>query len=109
MKEPATIQKSLDRAKESFMEWHSIATGEFPDQKEREEKAVAAIMALSDVISRASMKSFGDLLTSQELKAVHQSMMMIRTKESDDVFKKSLHHAVQRLLENFTQSLTDEQ
>lgn len=108
MKESATIQHSLDKAKEAFLEWHQIATGEFPDIKDREEKAVTAVMALSDVISRASMKSFGDLLTAPELKAVHQSMMMIRTKESDDVFKKSLHHAVQRLLENFTQSLTDE-
>lgn len=100
--EEATIQKSLERARESFMEWYQLKQNDYADQKDREEKAVDALLHLSDVISRASMTTFGDLLSEQEYKAVHQSLLLIRSQENDDVFKRSLHHACQRLVENFS-------
>jgi len=98
----ATIQHSLERARETFMEWYQLKQSDYSDPKEREDKAVDALLNLSDVISRASMTTFGDLLTEQEFKAVHHSLLLIRREEKDDVFKRSLHHAVQRLVENFS-------
>lgn len=98
----ATIQHSLEQAREAFTDWYQLKQSDYSDPKEREDKAVEALLSLSDVISRASMTAFGDLLTEQEFKAVHHSLLLIRREEKDDVFRRSVHHAVQRLIENFS-------
>lgn len=102
--EKTTIQNSLEKARESFMEWYSLKSSEFANEKDREDKAVDAILALSEVVSRSTMDSFGDLLSEKELLAVHQSLCLLRKEESDAVFKRSIHHAIQRLMDNFTDS-----
>ena len=53
--EEATIQLSLENARNKFMDWNVLREDEGSDPQDREDSAVEALMALSDVVSRGSM------------------------------------------------------
>ena len=100
--ENTNISDSLDRAKDAFMAWHEIRSSEFADKDQREQAAVDAVLALSDVLSKSTASRFGDLLSQQEFNAVHQSMILIRQTESQEVFAKSVAEAASKFLYRFT-------
>lgn len=101
-REQTNISDSLDRARDAFMSWHEIRSNEFADIQQREQAAVDAILALSDVLSKSTASRFGDLLSKQEFHAVHQSMMLIRQAESQEVFARSVSEAASKFLYRFS-------
>jgi hypothetical protein len=84
------------------MSWHEIRSNEFADIQQREQAAVDAILALSDVLSKSTASRFGDLLSKQEFNAVHQSMILIRQTESQEVFARSVNEAASKFLYRFS-------
>lgn len=102
--EQANIQESLEKARESFLEWLSLKQDSTSNRESREDKAIDAILDLTEVVSRSSFNAPCDLLSEQELFAVGKSICLIRKMESDEIFKKSLHHAILRIVDSITQS-----
>lgn len=100
--ENTNISDSLDRARDAFMSWHEIRLNEFSDPQNREQAAVEAILALSDVLSKSTTNRFGDMLSQQEFNAVHQSMILIRQNESQEVFARSVSEAAAKFLYRFS-------
>lgn len=103
-REPTTISDALIKARDAFMAWHECANSEFPDPQKKEDLAVDAILALSDVIGKASSDRLGDLLTKLELDVIHKSMLVLRRDESDDVFRRSITEVANRFMEKFTRN-----
>lgn len=107
-REPTTISDALLKARDAFMAWHECATSEFPDPKVKEDLAVDAILALSDVIGKSSSNNLGDLLTKLELDVIHKSMLVLRRDESDDVFRRSITEVANKFMQKFTRNNRDE-
>jgi len=107
--EEATIQLSLENARNKFMDWNVLREDEGSDPQDREDSAVEALMALSDVVSRGSMNQLGDLLSFREFRAVRQSLFVLRKEESDVIFHRSLNHCIQRLVSDVTTLSTDKE
>jgi hypothetical protein len=102
------ISDSLNRARDAFMTWHEIKSNEFADKDQKENAAVEAVLALSDVLSKSTASRFGDLLSQQEFNAVHQSMILIRQTESQEVFARSVAEAASKFLYRFTDPNSNE-
>lgn len=103
--EETNIQLSLEKARESFLEWLSLKEDSNSDRDTREDKAINAILDLTEVVSRSSFNAPCDLLSEQELFAVGRSICLIRKMESDEIFQRSLHHAIIRIVDTITQSV----
>jgi hypothetical protein len=107
-REATTISDALLKARDAFMAWHECSNSEFPDPQVKEDLAVEAILALSDVIGKSSSKRLGDLLTKLEMDVVHKSMMLIRRDESDDVFHRSITEVASKFMEKFGRPRTED-
>lgn len=103
MSAKATIQKSIDTARTSFIAWCILSKNSTSEKKELDTQALNALMDISDVISRGSLEDMCDLLSVMEVQAMIGAVDVIN-KDNPKVML-GMNHVIQRFMHEFAKSI----